>query len=55
MTSEHSPSQGSDPRARWRHLPAEPREWIEQKPVEPTAASYTPELDASTEAARYGN
>ncbi|NNH74137.1 hypothetical protein HLB23_30530 [Nocardia uniformis] len=55
MTTQQSPSQGSDPRARWRHLPTEPREWIKEKPVESSAASWTPELDTSTEAARYGN
>ncbi|MEU0541955.1 hypothetical protein [Nocardia sp. NPDC005978] len=44
-----------DPRAHWRHLPPEPREWIEEKPVEPSAASYIPEPDTSAQAARYGN
>lgn len=51
--AQDKPSKTPDPRARWRQLPPEPSEWIEEKATEPSAGSYTPELDAGTEAARY--
>ncbi|WP_433623241.1 hypothetical protein [Nocardia sp. CA-120079] len=56
MVSENFESEVADPRARWRHLPKEPDQYVEEAQVEPTYSSYTlPAVDPTQDFIRlYG-
>ncbi|MEV5834278.1 hypothetical protein [Nocardia sp. NPDC052112] len=56
MASESIEGKGSDPRARWRHLPEEPDHHVEETQVQPTYSSYTlPAVDPTQDFIRlYG-
>ncbi|MFE3190466.1 hypothetical protein ACFXHA_15735 [Nocardia sp. NPDC059240] len=49
-----TPNDEPDPRARWRKLPPEPTEFIEEKDTEPAAVDYGSDYDPDRDAARYG-
>lgn len=56
MTERAPDETEPDPRARWRTLPAEPTEWIEEKATSSTAADHgIPNIDQTEDFIRkYG-
>ncbi|MEV5651768.1 hypothetical protein AB0L57_26275 [Nocardia sp. NPDC052254] len=55
MSDSHRDQVG-DPRARWRHLPAEPARYVEETDIDGNSASYTvPAVDPTQDFIRlYG-
>ncbi|MFI9507833.1 hypothetical protein [Nocardia sp. NPDC052566] len=56
MSSNSDREQVDDPRARWRHLPAEPTHYVEETHVDGSSSSYTvPAVDPTQDFIRlYG-
>ncbi|MFE3794456.1 hypothetical protein KHQ06_31770 [Nocardia tengchongensis] len=56
MSSNSHGEQVDDPRARWRHLPAEPTHYVEETHVDGSSSSYTvPAVDPTQDFIRlYG-
>lgn len=56
MPSNSHSEQADDPRARWRHLPAEPACYVEETDVDGRSSSYTvPAVDPAQDFTRlYG-
>ncbi|MFE3024515.1 hypothetical protein [Nocardia tengchongensis] len=56
MSSNSHGEQVDDPRARWRHLPAEPTHYVEETHVDGSSSSYTvPNVDPTQDFIRlYG-
>ncbi|NKY87302.1 hypothetical protein [Nocardia veterana] len=56
MSSNGDREQVEDPRARWRHLPAEPARYVEETHAEGSSSDYTvPAVDPSQDFTRlYG-
>ncbi len=56
MSSNSHHEQGDDPRAQWRHLPAEPDHYVEESHVDGSSSDYTvPAVDPTQEFTRlYG-
>ncbi|MGW4241629.1 hypothetical protein [Nocardia sp. NPDC004722] len=44
----------SDPRARWRALPPEPTEWVEETDRDAAAVDYGSNYDPFRDASQYG-
>ncbi|WP_433593307.1 hypothetical protein [Nocardia sp. CA-145437] len=54
MSTGNSGDEASDPRARWRKLPPEPAQWIEEVDRERSAVDFGPGHDPDGKAATYG-
>ncbi|PXX60869.1 hypothetical protein DFR70_10960 [Nocardia tenerifensis] len=56
MSSNSHQKQDEDPRARWRHLPAEPAQYVEETHIDGSSSSYTvPAVDPTQDFIRlYG-
>lgn len=56
MSSDSHSEQVDDPRARWRHLPAEPTHYVEETNVDGSSSNHTvPAVDPGQEFTRlYG-
>ncbi|RDI55883.1 hypothetical protein [Nocardia mexicana] len=56
MSSSNHRNQADDPRARWRHLPAEPARYTEETHIDGSSSGYTvPAVDPTQDFIRlYG-
>ncbi|MEV0463517.1 hypothetical protein [Nocardia tengchongensis] len=54
MSTGNSGDEANDPRARWRKLPPEPTQWIEEVDREHSAVDFGPDPDPDAKATLYG-
>ena len=56
MSSDSHQEQAEDPRARWRHLPAEPAQYVEETHIDGSSSNHTvPAVDPAQDFIRlYG-